>query len=214
MHPSTVDWSRTRAYTRSHLGPIYVNLRGREPHGIVESGAEYETVCLQIVEALTSISDPETGDRPFPGVTRTAKVWHGPYMDIAPDLVYDWNDEGYAMVSTLPDGSLFADGLDSGIHTRQGVLIMCGPDIQLGCEIEQAILMDVAPTMLALMKVPVPEDMDGRVLMEAFRPEFLQQNPVTYQQAGTDYALSCEQAYTEDQVAEIEERLRGLGYLD
>lgn len=213
MHSSTVDWARTKAYTLSHLGPIYVNLRGREPQGIVER-EEYETVCRQVTEALTAIVDPGTGEHPFSGVTRAAAVWHGPYMDIAPDLIYDWNDEGYAVVSTLPDGSLFAAGLDNGVHANYGVLILSGPGIQPGCEIEGATLMDVAPTALALMGIPLPEGMDGRVVMEALTPTFSQDNPIMYQEAETDYAPSGEQVYTDEQVAEVEERLRGLGYLE
>ena len=55
-----VDWSRTRAYVSAFL-LLNVNVRGREPQGIVEPGAEYEKTKRNLIELLRSWTDPANG---------------------------------------------------------------------------------------------------------------------------------------------------------
>jgi len=56
-----IDWSKTKAYTFG-LGGVYINLKGRERHGIVEPGDEYRSIKRQIINELTGLKDPETGE--------------------------------------------------------------------------------------------------------------------------------------------------------
>ena len=49
------------AYSLGHMGQIYINVKGREPHGIVERGADYDRACEQVIEALRSLTGPEGG---------------------------------------------------------------------------------------------------------------------------------------------------------
>src|SRR5262249_8152509 len=96
----------------------------------------------------------------------------------------------------------------SGTHRPEGILIVSGPGVRPGPIAEPPSLVDLAPTLLACAGLPVPEDMDGRVLAELFPapPDLRHVAPVDAAE-GRDEALSAEE---EDQVME---RLRALGYL-
>ncbi len=92
---AAVDWSRTQAYALGVGGNLYVNLRGREPRGIVAPGAEYEQVCADVIRQLSELTDPETGQRVVKRVHRREALYHGPFLDQAPDLIVEWADYAY-----------------------------------------------------------------------------------------------------------------------
>ena len=206
-----VDWSRTLAYSIGHVGQIYVNLRGREPHGIVEPGAEYEAARQQVVDALQDLCHPVTGQPLVDQVIPGDQVVHGPYAGRSPDLhvVLD----GYRAIAFplfATDGRIVTRQIrgDSGCHRRYGIFIARGPEVRPGDTVEGARILDLAPTILHLMGLPVPDDMDGRVLTEALSTS----RPVERQSA----SLADEEAnagLSAEETAEVEDRLRALGYL-
>ena len=101
----------------------------------------------------------------------------------------------------------------TGDHRMEGVLVAAGPPFRPGATPEQASLLDIAPTILHLLGVPVPDDMDGRVLSEILDPAFAaaaaQAEPVAVAVAEAPIASG----YTEEEDAEIQQRLADLGYL-
>ncbi len=102
----------------------------------------------------------------------------------------------------------------TGKHERKAVFIACGPAFVPGGRIEGATVQDVAPTALAVMGLPVPDDMDGRVLIDAITPEHLERYPIhtiaSYEPLlGTD---RDEVGSTMDE--SIREQLRSLGYIE
>ncbi|MEW6455356.1 MAG: alkaline phosphatase family protein [Acidobacteriota bacterium] len=88
-----VDWSKTKAYALG-LGGIYINLKGREPQGIVQTGEEYERVCDEIKRGLESYVDPVTGEHPVYKVYRRDKIYRNFDSSIVPDLRIT-NNKGY-----------------------------------------------------------------------------------------------------------------------
>ncbi len=158
-----VDWSETVAYALTANG-IFVNLKGREPGGIVNPGREYEQVRGRIMEKLSEVED---GGRVIDQVYSGEELFKGEYADRGPDILFSMS-EGYRAVSDIYTGDIFLpeDSL-SGTHKINGIVILNGPGIEKGMEIKGAELIDIAPTILHLMGVPVPEDMDGKVLKEA-----------------------------------------------
>ena len=211
-----VDWSRTLAYSLGHMGQVYLNLKGREPYGIVQP-EDYETVRNQVIAVLKTLHHP-TSKRPLVDeiIPREA-VAGGPYLADGPDLhvvIDGYRAVAYPMFSA--DGNIVAGHRhihgDSGNHRRQGIFIASGPPIQPGHTIEGASILDLAPTILHLMGVPVPDDMDGRTLSEALTPEFLSRRPVTYQASLS--ALPVGITYSNEEQAILEKQLRSLGYLD
>jgi len=203
-----VDWSRTLAYSMGHVGQVYVNLKGREPQGIVEP-EDYEAVRERVIGVLKSLGDREGSPLRVDRIIPREEAASGPYLDRAPDLhvVMD----GYRTIAFplfAQDGQIITRQIrdDSGCHRLHGVFIARGQGIAHG-EIAGARIIDLAPTILHLMNVPVPDDMDGHVLTEAL----VTPRPVETQTAVP--ASHAQEDLTAEEAAEVEERLRALGYL-
>jgi predicted AlkP superfamily phosphohydrolase/phosphomutase len=222
LQTSDIDWSRTRAFSGGNFGNIYVNLRGREPQGIVQPGGEYNKLLSEITTALLDMRDPDTGIPVVERVHRREELYNGPFLDLAPDLIIQWRNYAYLTAPGL--GSIrkpiFAPPLPedatefehTGTHRLDGILLITGPDIQPG-SVEGAHIADLAPTTLHALGLPVPEDMDGRVLQSVFRTE----TPVNFgapsNTSGGNGPGSVASTYSESEEAEMVERLRALGYI-
>jgi arylsulfatase A-like enzyme len=105
----------------------------------------------------------------------------------------------------------------SGTHRLHGILAMRGPAIREGARVEGARLIDLMPTLLYLLDVPIPAGLDGHVLSDAIRAEWQQAHPLAgaAQAAGALAApLPGATPYTAEEAAEVEEHLRSLGYVD
>ena len=207
-----IDWSRSAAYSFGGWGRVFINLKGKFPQGMIESGREYEDVMTDIISRLKELEDPETGKKICAEIYRKEQIYDGPYLDEAPDIVYQLTPGYYS----FPDYEFGSKALVTGIsgwsagHTLDGVLMMKGKNISR-MMLPKAKIVDVAPTVLALLGLPVPTDMDGRVLVEAFSKEFAESNQVSR----IDYTTQkeFEHTYTDEQVDELKKTLRGLGYL-
>jgi predicted AlkP superfamily phosphohydrolase/phosphomutase len=221
---SQIEWTETRAFCLGEYGGIFINLQGREAAGTVPIG-EYEQLRDEIAERLLNLHDPTTGQPIIRRVYRREEIYDGPYVAQAPDLVLDW-DYRYECRSRIENIASsnkvfsekgeyipFTHTVKTGTHRPLGILIMYGVPIQPG-PIQGAHLLDIAPTLLHLCGVPVPDDMDGRVLTEALRPEWLAQHPVTYQKDESEIAEAQSSSYSEVEERKVKERLRSLGYLD
>jgi len=157
-----IDWKKTKAYPRD-AAYIYVNLRGRDPDGIVEPGREYEEVRERIIEALCDYKDPKTGHRVFSLVLRKedTKVL-GLYGDGVGDVVFALRVEyGHEHGQQLPPGNY-------GIGSISSVFMMSGPGVKKNYQMQShRWLTDVAPTISYLLDIPVPKDTEGGVMYDA-----------------------------------------------
>jgi predicted AlkP superfamily phosphohydrolase/phosphomutase len=211
-----VDWSRSKAYSFGrHLGSIYLNVKGREPEGIVEPGQEYENVRQEIMSLAERFAHPRTGERLIGEIVKKEDVYNGPYLDRAPDLILRPRDERNIFFGLADFGSnTTVDTVYrySGMHRDYGLLMMSGKGVKRGSAIEGAGIQDLAPTILYAMGSPIPADMDGKVLDEVFTEEFKAQTPLMKGGEASTRKLE-EFGYSEDAEEEIKERLRGLGYL-
>ncbi len=231
-----IDWSRTRAFSDTLFPAIWINVKGREPCGIVEPGEAYDRVCAEIKEAVMKCRDAETGEPIVQEVLHRDEIYSGPYVDKAPDLLIRWREDIPIQGIKLPEQDVsrsaqaaeravapFIPGEDyrviSGDHQLNGVLLFRGPGGNggEGKRIQDASLMDIAPTVLYALGLPVPDDMDGKVLNGLFSEGYQRDNPVRKVKADTRAAQapSGEKDYQDEQEEEkIKERLRGLGYLE
>jgi tetratricopeptide (TPR) repeat protein len=127
------------------------------------------------------------------------------------------SDHGFKVEEERPRGIGDVDPLKAAEeHKRMGVIIARGPDIRRGVTVEGASVLDITPTLLCLLGEPVADDMDGRVLVDFLRPEFLRDHPIrTVPTFEGDESFDAEPLDLADGMAEAEEeRLRALGYLD
>ncbi|UCC77882.1 MAG: alkaline phosphatase family protein [Anaerolineales bacterium] len=211
-----IDWSRTKAYSNG-VNTVQVNLKGREPYGIINSGDEYEEVRAQVIERLAELRDPETGRRVVKAIIPREKAGTGPNLGQAPDILMLMADEGYAAYECDVDvDQVFeAPRWRNGEHTLEGVLTAAGKHINKGSTIVGATIMDLAPTILYRMGLPIPDDMDGQVLTDLFDHQFLGDNtPLkarTFEQAADRHVSAGERDADEETILE---RLKGLGYID
>jgi hypothetical protein len=83
-----------------------------------------------------------------------------------------------------------------------------------GATIAHAALYDIAPTILYLQDHPVPADMDGRVLTDIFTEDHVHLLPIQQGEATGTSPQQAEAVLDEEEARKIEERLRGLGYID
>ena len=216
---SNVDWSRTKAYRfpmyHSAEG-VEINLRGRQPKGIVEPGREYEELRERIIRSLREAVDPESGQPVALEVYRREELYSGPYAEIAPDIIFltqeEYKAEGGIEESYCGPVPLHTLEKNNGLHRMGGIFIAYGNNIARRVKVEGAELVDLAPTILYTLGMAIPEDMDGRILLEIFEPSF-----VASQKPCSSEALSRErraaQGLTAEEEEEIKDKLRGLGYL-
>ena len=217
-----IDWAGTRAFRVPLQYPaegIEINLRGRQPEGIVEPGEEYEALRSEILEALQELTNPRDGQPLVREAYRREEIYHGPFLEEMPDIVlltdpaYDGGGDVEQLFTEVPLSFLVRR---SGDHLMEGVLIMRGEGlVRRGQRIEGAEITDLAPTILYAMDCPIPRDMDGRVLEEALEPDYLAQHPVAYGEPLGDVQGSrpAGEVYSAEDEEGIRKALEGLGYI-
>lgn len=210
-----VDWTKTRAYSANFTEQgLYINLKGREPMGIVEPGAEYERIREDLIGKLYQVVDPETGQKVFDKIYKKEEVYDGPYIEDAPDLFFVIKGGTYVSHKEIHYKELFRnEERDSGTHRMNGIFIIKGPGIKKDTKLEGCKITDVAPTILHSMGLSVPDDMDGKVLTDAFEAGFIKEHPVRYSSASGPDIGKDEGIYSDEDSEKIKEKLRGLGYI-
>jgi predicted AlkP superfamily phosphohydrolase/phosphomutase len=220
---SNVVWEQTKAYALGAGGNIYVNVAGREPGGIVEPGTAYEQVRQELVAALMTMRDPESGKPIVKQVHRREELYSGPFLEQAPDLIIEWTDYAYwgrgqydsqAPVFQRQRHLDFSDQPLTGSHRLEGILIAHGPGIRQGETIEGTTLLDLAPTLLGMLGIQAPKEMDGRFLSPLFDAEYADQlQSLLKLTHPTEAAIPSDHQFTPEEEALIAEHLRSLGYL-
>ena len=229
-----IDWSQTRAYFEEnpYYPGLWINLEGRQPRGTVRPGAEYNRVCDELIAELQRWVHPESGRPIVAGAYRREEVYQGSCLAEAPDIVVKWAEhEGYTYAFKLSSKSKnlqWTEQIDpntrqnlafftgkSGSHRDHGIFLARGSAVRPGGQVDGANIIDVAPTILHLLDVPVPSHIDGRVLEEILTEEHADRHPVRkVNDAEMPRADGPDGTYTaEDEVA-ISERLRALGYIE
>lgn len=209
-----VDWSKTRAYAQGNFGQLFVNRRGRQPEGCV-APEDVRPLLDDLKARLLAIPHPETGAPLVERVYEADELYHGPQAHLAPDLTVvlgDWRYRTIGLHDFATNRVISPAFGPTGDHRMEGVIIAAGPAIRPGAVPEGATLLDIAPTLLHILGVPVPADMDGRVLTELLDPAVVPPPTSTDGQAVPSQPAT-ESAYTEEEDAAVQRRLADLGYL-
>lgn len=141
---------------------IYINLKGRDPEGIVEP-SDYENVQRQVIDALYGWVDPETGKRPVSlALTKTDARVLGLHGDRIGDVVYAlYTDAGNQHGQQL-------SASESTVGKLKSLLVMSGPGARQGYRMLRTCwLTDIVPTLCYLCRWPVPADAEGSVIYQA-----------------------------------------------
>jgi predicted AlkP superfamily phosphohydrolase/phosphomutase len=229
---SHIDWRCTQAYSdETPYNPhIWINVHGREPGGIVKQGKEYENLCDEIILRLSQWKDPETGNKVVKKAHRREDIYSGPFVERFPDLIIEWNlNNGYSYLfknSKNINGSQapisYIDEKEkekskTGDHRDYGIFIAKGNDVKRTMQINGAELIDLAPTILYLLNIPIPADMDGKVLTQIFEEGHISSHPIKYDNNGSGLDVKQTELhhnYSKDEEEALKERLQGLGYIE
>lgn len=209
-----IDWTKTKVYAADTLG-VSINMKGREPHGIIGQGEEFEALLQKVEEELYSLRDPETGELVVDEVARKEKVYSGQYTGEAADLLFAMKDLSYLPYPGRIDSKmLFGKPANnwSGTHRFNGILILKDPRIKRDFTLSRSSILDIAPTILYLFGLPVPKDMDGCVLGEAFFNQVLDEEPVVFSEV-KNLAEGVEEDRSAKEEEQVRKHLANLGYL-
>ena len=203
--PAKLDWARTAAYESTLDGGISINLRGREPEGIIDA-SDYERVRRELQGALLAYRDPESGESPVARVRLKDELAPGPHIDLAPDLIAEpapLKDFGHtrelAEWTTWP----------SGDHRREGILLASGGRTS-GGELPERHITDIAATAVAFADVP-SGPIDGTPIKEIAGRDFIRADESD--ETRVDRGRR-EDAMSEADDAYVEQHLRDLGYIE
>jgi predicted AlkP superfamily phosphohydrolase/phosphomutase len=186
---SRLDAARSQVFLTDNGFPhsgLRLNLRGREPAGLLDHGDDAETFSSELTRQLLDLRYADTGGPVVDAVKRTRDLYAGEYLDQLPDLIVEWNESRPLGSATCgnPAGSHVViqspaigtvEGTNTycrtGDHRREGMFIATGPRIDAGRLTRNTSIMDFAPTFCAFLGAPLP-DADGQPIAEiiAARP--------------------------------------------
>jgi predicted AlkP superfamily phosphohydrolase/phosphomutase len=169
LSPAMVDWSQTRAWADGgYAGRVYLNVKGREPEGIVDP-PERDRLRREIASGLEALRGP-AGERLVSRAMRPEDLYRE-CRGTPPDLLVYFDELRWRALGSI-GGELFSRdndrGPDGANHHPDGILILRDPgDPSAGRRLAPQSLLDVAPTILSQMGLPVPASMCGRVIGDA-----------------------------------------------
>lgn len=163
------------------ISGLRLNLRGREPAGLLDPGDEAARFIDELRTNLLAIVDADTGRAVIEGVHEVRDVYDGPLVDTLPDLVVEWADDAVlpttgagvnhpAIVrlqsSEIGELQRVNSGPRTGDHHPRGMLLATGPGVEPGSTLDGvARLVDFAPTFAASLGVEL-DHVDGGVIGE------------------------------------------------
>ena len=205
-------WEGSRAFSYGdNEGFIYL---------LEENEADRIKTILELTQKLKKIIDPETNRPVVKEIYLKEDIWHGDKMNLMPDLFLEPDDRYSFKAKYLYHKGLFYDVIKEkdvqiGKHHKDGILVATGEGVKRAC-VTKADLVDLAPTILYYLDIGIPNEMDGKVIKEIFKDDFVKKNAMRYQAIKNTDIYEKEapsDVYTEDDAQKIKQNLKDLGYL-
>lgn len=221
---SGIRWSETKAFSEELRPNIWINLKDTRPQGTVHR-SDYEPLREEIIAKALELTDPNTGQKVFEKAYKKEEIYHGPFLHRAPDILLVRKEQPYAYIMRVSAGTagepvrqlstrqLHDDLRPNAGHRPIGLAIFRGKHIRQGVLLPRHHIYDIAPTVLYLLSLPIPSDMDGKLITSAIEPRYLQKNPPIFCQP-SELPPTSEHEYSPQDAKTIEDQLRGLGYLE
>jgi predicted AlkP superfamily phosphohydrolase/phosphomutase len=230
LDEAKIDWDHTKAYTNEayrSCPSVWINRRYQNGQSNGHTDGAYEEIARDAEALLRKLVDPKTGRPVVSKVFRTRDLYTGPFVAKAPDLIPSWWDDAFLLEQSAPGGGLagaverstspVTGGVEfAGSHRLEGVFMIAGGPARRSHAFAGARIIDVAPTVLYLMGLPIPADMDGQPLLEALDPTFVGERLPEYEEGQAPGATppAGETVFTDEEAALISERLQSMGYIE
>jgi len=166
LESSMIDWNKTKVFaTGAYDGQIFINLKGRNPSGVVEP-EKYDSLIDELEEKLKNIKGDD-GSILDTKIFKKKEYFKGECEDSSPDIVIYFDNLEYGANTSLignplPWSPQTAVGSDDAAHSRQGIFIM--NNSQQKGDMGEIDILDVAPTILNSLNIPIPGNMIGKVI--------------------------------------------------
>ncbi len=216
-----INWEKTKAYRFPMYHPvegIEINLKGRQANGVVHPQKEFHQLRQRLKDELENIKDPLTGNKVVERVFFREEIYKGKFAHLAPDIVFLLKPNYISSEKLKPKKYIGKVALDSlakynGVHTMHGIFCASGRNISENKKILDAKIIDIAPTILYTMGIPIPKDFDGDILFDIFEKSFIEGNKAKY----TDKPIGKKRqkrVISKKDEEVLKDKLRGLGYID
>jgi predicted AlkP superfamily phosphohydrolase/phosphomutase len=208
---ASLDWTKTIAYAGT---PSSNGIRIRMP-GRNANGKEYEAFRARLAEQLLDYRDPVTGERVVARVTTREEAFPGGAMDQAPDLTLTLTDHSFVSVIN-EEPIVFHRPEINGTHRPEGIFILRGPRIRSGENLEPFSILDITPTMLYCLGLPLSEEFEGKLTAAAWEQGYLKAHPPEMATGATALAAQTrfESPFSDEEEMAIWAQLQSLGYVE
>ncbi|MDZ7673370.1 MAG: alkaline phosphatase family protein [Halanaerobiales bacterium] len=213
---TNVNWKKSLAYTHSEIGHVFLNVKDRDPEGVIEK-ENYEQIRDEIIEKLKAFENPFTGKKIVTEVYKGEEIYHGNMSSNAPDIVFipdDMSVLGKGAYQFLSNKNISKTQNQTGHHRMDGIFFAEGPEINKNSVVKGAHIMDLAPTILYLLDLPILDSMDGKVLDEILDEDFVEKTEKLYV-SKSDIGLekNLRENLFKNDIDDKKDRLKGLGYV-
>lgn len=209
-----VDWSQTKCFIAAPGSyGINFNLRGRQSEGIVCEGEKGE-LFKKLRKDLLAVPHPYKDSPLFRDVVLGSEVYKGKSSNLAPDILLIPDDYSVMVSHHLRLHEIFSEPEQKGMHSRDGYILFYGNGVKKGKLLDDSELADLAPAICSYYGIEIPCHMEGKEL-NVFEEEFIKNVPVRTKKSvdGIAHEAEKEESYSKEERCDIEQRLRGLGYL-
>lgn len=210
-----IDWTRTKACVMhaGMYGFLYISLKGRQPNGVVDPN-DYDDLRNDLIERFIAARDEKTGQPVFQEVLKPEEAYNcsSEADPSLPDLMLV-PATGLAVVRKIRGRNAVnwaLNGRLGGTHREEGIFVVNSPNIIPGKK-RDANIADMTPTILAMLGLEVPADMEGKALTDLFEPPL---KVVFRPPRKLEPKAVPEEVYSEEEQRLLTERLSDLGYLE
>jgi predicted AlkP superfamily phosphohydrolase/phosphomutase len=156
----SIDWDESKVLATGQ-GTVYILAS--------EGSDEYNKLREELIKKLKNLKIPNSDRNVAKKVYKKEEIYSGQYLDIAPDIIYEQGRHIYTAPGIGMTECFSSSHKWKAENKKEGICLFYGDDIKKGLKLDGVKIVDLAPTILHLMNIPVPKDMDGRVLKEIFK---------------------------------------------
>ena len=210
---ANLDWSKTTAYCRTPSSNG-IHIRVAEKPG--DSGIDpkdYEKFREKLIADLATLKDPVTGERIIKDMLKREEWFPGAHMKLACDITLVLRDHGFVSIRNYKP-AVIKRPVPAGTHHPDGIFMAVGKGIATSGMVELRKIVDVCPTLLHSLGLPVPSDIEGEVPAAFFTTEWLAANPVKKGAKTRPIAKREGHEMDENEKKQMIEQLQMLGYME